>query len=70
MAEGPYRIEFCRAVAALRGIAPWYRELALHSANHWSNEQFVDEMQRAEFPPDPLPDETVKTVPVLTLVKQ
>lgn len=63
--DGPYRIEFCRAVAALRGIAPWYRELALHSANHWSNEEFVDEMSRAEFPPA----DVTAAVPKLKLVQ-
>lgn len=70
MTEGPYRIEFCRAVAALRGVSPFYRELALHSANYWTNEEFVNEMMRAEFPPDVPADTTaVQTMPNLKVVK-
>ena len=49
---GEYSMEFIRAVAHLRGIAPWYRALALHAADHWTDQEFMDRMATVPVPGD------------------
>ena len=43
-------IEFMRAVAALRGMAPRFRSLAHHAADFWSDEEFLDRMLAVKIP--------------------
>lgn len=67
-----YSLEFIRAVAHLRGIAPWFRALALHAADHWSDEEFADRMATVPVPGefDTRADTTeVKTIPNLKIVR-